>query len=316
MRICFALAAAALVAVAGCGGGAAPSTASRTDLGRPTGSAAPPTSTSATAPTPAPATGVSKVLVIVEENHGLDQMRAGMPYLFGLARTYGYATDYRAVAHPSLPNYLAIAGGSTFGISDDGSPAVHPIRGASVFGAALAAGRTARLYAESMPVDCDLSASGAYAVKHAPWAYFVDERPACARGMVPAGTPEGGPLAADVAAGRLPDVGMLIPNLDHDAHDGSLAEADAWLRGWLPVLLAGPDFRAGRLAVVVTADENDGGGDNGVLTVVMAPGVRHRVVTAPLDHDALNGFLDQMAGAPPLRQAARAPSFAAAFGLS
>lgn len=47
---------------------------------------------------------------------------------------------------------------------------------------------------------------------------------------------------------------MLIPNLDHDAHDGTLAEADSWLPG----VLAGPDFTAARLAVAVTADENGG----------------------------------------------------------
>src|SRR3954447_4630200 len=55
---------------------------------------------------------IKKVLAIVEENHSLPEMRAEMPYLDGLARRYGYAGDYRAVAPPSLPNYLAIAGGS------------------------------------------------------------------------------------------------------------------------------------------------------------------------------------------------------------
>ena len=55
---------------------------------------------------------VTKLLVFVEENHSLDQMRAGMPYIAGLAEQYGHATDYRATRHPSLPNYLAIAGGS------------------------------------------------------------------------------------------------------------------------------------------------------------------------------------------------------------
>ena len=38
-----------------------------------------------------------------------------MPYLAGLAGEFGRTTAYRAVTHPSLPNYLAVAGGSTFG---------------------------------------------------------------------------------------------------------------------------------------------------------------------------------------------------------
>ncbi len=272
-------------------------------------------SATTSSPTEASPTGVTKVLVIVEENHSLDQMQRGMPHLAGLAQQYGYATGYAAVTHPSLPNYLAIAGGSTFGVADDASPAAHPLGGQSVFGAAVAAGRKARLYAESMPSACDTRSSGRYAVKHAPWAYFVDEASACRAGMIPSGTPDAGALASDVAAGELPTVGMLVPDLDHDAHDGTLAAADAWLQGWLPTIMAGPDFVAGRLAIVITADEDDRSAANHVLTVVVAPGVEHEVVTSPLSHYSLTGLLCEVAGVPPLREAAGAPSFADAFGL-
>lgn len=251
----------------------------------------------------------------MEENHSLTQMQTGMPYLFELAKQYGYATDYHAATHPSLPNYLAIAGGSTFGVSDDAGPSAHPITGASVFGQALAAGGTARLYAESLPTPCDTHSSGAYAVKHAPWAYFVNERATCATGMVSAGNPTSGALAADVKAGNLPTAGMLVPDLDDDAHDGTLAEADGWLKRWLPSILAGPDFTAGRLAVVVTADEDDSSAGNQVLTVVIAQGVSHRVVGTPLTHFSLTRLYDDVVGAAPLREAATAPSLSQAFGL-
>lgn len=70
-------------------------------------------------------------------------MRSGMPYTFGLARRFGYAADYVGVAYPSLPNYIAITSGSTHGITDDGSPAAHALAGPSVFGEAVAAGKTA-----------------------------------------------------------------------------------------------------------------------------------------------------------------------------
>jgi hypothetical protein len=131
---------------------------------------------------------VSKVLVVVEENHSLDQMSAGMPYTFGLAKRFGYATHYTAIRHPSLPNYVAIAGGGTFGIADDAPPADHPIHAPSVFGRAIASGHTAALYAEGMPRRCAVDNGGGdrYAVKHNPWAYFVDERTACDRHDLPA----------------------------------------------------------------------------------------------------------------------------------
>ena len=55
-----------------------------------------------------------------------------MPYLSSLARRYGRTTHYDAVTHPSLPNYLALAGGSTFGVRDDAYPSIHKVPGRSV----------------------------------------------------------------------------------------------------------------------------------------------------------------------------------------
>lgn len=268
---------------------------------------------------PAPPTAinahVTKVLTIVEENHSLQQMQAAMPFLSALARQYGYATGYIAVTHPSLPNYLAISGGSTFDITNDAPPAAHPIPGPSVFGQALAAGKTAKVYAESMPTNCALSDAGSYAVRHTGWAYYVGERAACQTGQVPMGTNSDGALAADVADGRLPTIGWAIPDLNHDGHDGTLTEADRWLAGWLPTILSGPDFRGGGLAVVITADEDDRHSDNEVLTVVAAAGVTGKVVTTALTHYSLTGLYDDVIGVPKLRNAAAAPSFTAAFGL-
>lgn len=54
-------------------------------------------------------------------------MRSQLPYLSSLATKYAYATNYTAITHPSLPNYLALAGGSTFGVKDDSPPASHKI---------------------------------------------------------------------------------------------------------------------------------------------------------------------------------------------
>lgn len=253
---------------------------------------------------------VTKLLVFVEENHSLDQMRAGMPYVASLAEQYGHATDYRAIRHPSLPNYLAIAGGSTYGVADDALPPAHRLAGRSVFGQALRNHRTAATYAESMPVRCGRSNHGAYAPKHNPWTYFARERTACAahdRGMRA--------FTADTAAGRLPRVGMVVPNLDHDAHDGSLATADAWFKTQMAKVFAGPDWKSGRLAVVLTADEDNRSQGNAVLTVVIHPSQDHHVVTTRLTHYSLTRLYDEVAHLPYLRNAATAPSMATAFGL-
>src|SRR5450631_2950762 len=129
---------------------------------------------------------VTKVLVFVAENHSLGQMRSQMPYAFGLAQRFGYATAYTAIRHPSLPNYIAIASGQTDGISNDGPPSANPVRGESVFGQAVASGKTATVYADGMPQNCATADGGSsYAVKHNPWAYFVNERSTCQKLDVP-----------------------------------------------------------------------------------------------------------------------------------
>jgi hypothetical protein len=244
-------------------------------------------------------------------------MQAGMPYLAGLARRFGYADHYTAIRHPSLPNYLAIAGGDTFGVDDDAAPAAHAIHEPSVFSQALNAGLTARTWAESMSDNCQLNSEAAthYAVKHNPWAYFADERDACQ-----AGDRADGFLDA-AKANELPNVGLLIPNTCSDAHDGgpncNLGVADAWLQSQLSTVLSSGDFTDGTLAVVVTADEDDHSSGNTVLTVVLQADLdgSGTVVSTPLSHYSLSRLYSEVVGAAPLREAASAPDLGAAFHL-
>ena len=249
--------------------------------------------------------------MFVIENHSLDQMRAQMPYTASLAQRYGYATSYRALTHPSLGNYLAIVGGSTFGVVDDGDPSAHPIRGRSVFSAALSAGKTTRTYADGMNGTCALENGGErYVVRHNPWTYFIADRADCARFDVPIQQ-----LSGDIASGQLPNVGLVIPNLCNDAHDCNLGTADAWLREHIEPLFQGPDWTTGRLAVVITADEDDHNQNNLVMTTVLHPSLHGVVVDDPLTHLSLSRAYSEVAGVPPLRDAATAPSLLRAFGL-
>ncbi len=301
---------------AGCGTGAGGPAAPSSAPAAPTvSSPAAPTVSSPATQAPAAASGVSKILVIMEENHGTAEVfPSGMPYLWRLARRYGYASDWSAITHPSLPNYLAIFSGSAFNDPPDCGPGPGCAYPAPyVFGQALALGKTARSYEESMPVPCYRSDSGTYAVRHNPWAYVPGETAACRAGDVPAGTPSGGALASAVRAGTLPSVGLITPNLINDAHDGTLGQADAWLRQWIPVIMSGPDWRQGRLAIAIVFDEGDPGLQ--VPFVLIAPGLSGAVTRQPLDHYALTRLIDQVIGAPPLRQAAGAPDLARRLGL-
>jgi PKD repeat protein len=255
---------------------------------------------------------VTKVLTFVEENHSLAQMEAGMPYAWGLAQQYGYANNWTAITHPSLPNYIAIASGKTYGIVDDKPPSSHKLAGPSIFGQTVTAGKTAKLYAEGETKNCMQTNTGQYAVKHNPWAYFVDstERTPCNTNDVPTTK-----LDADITAGTLPVTGMVVPNLLNDGHDGTLLAADNWFKAWMLKIFAGPDWASGRLAVVLTADEDDKLSGNKVLTVVIHPALSGKVVSTPLTHYSLTRFYEDVAGTTRLNGAATAPDMATAFGL-
>lgn len=309
VRGTLALVVASLLALTACGGSTGPTT-------QPEPSHPEPSHPATTSRPAAP----SKVLVVIEENHTLDQMRSGMPYAASLADEYGYATRWTALAHPSEPNYLAIVGGSTYGVTDDRTPAANAAKvgnARSVFGQALAAGKTARTYAESMPRNCHVAdfpdrAGGAprYVVRHNPWVYFGAERAQCLQHDTDLST-----FATDAASNRLPNVGFLIPDLLHDAHDGSLAAADAWLERQLAPVLSSDDFTRGRLAVVITADEDDRSRDNTVLTAVLHVRLSHKVVATPLTHYSLTRFLAEVLGVEPLGAGRDAPDLRRAFGL-
>lgn len=168
----------------------------------------------------------------------------------------------------------------------------------------------ATVYAEGMTSCCEQVDDGQYAVRHNPWTYFRSEHRLCHRNDVPLGR-----LRGDVDAGELPRVGLVVPDLCNDAHNCSLGHADAWLKRKVGMLLDGTDFSSGHLAVVVTADEDDGDHGNRVLTVVAHPHIHHVVVRHKLTHYSLSRSYAEAAGIKPLRKAADARSLLGAFGL-
>jgi phosphatidylinositol-3-phosphatase len=266
---------------------------------------------------PSAATAVDKVLVIMEENRSVQDAEEHMPFFMSQAESYGAATNFYAIEHPSLPNYLALAGGSTFGVSDDEDPDAHRLQGSSVFRQLISAGRTAKTYAEAMPTNCARRNHETYAVRHNPWTYFDvrAERANCDNFDVPSGTPTAGALVDDITAGKLPTVGLLIPDTCHDGHDCSATTTDDWLRSWLPTIKNGPDFTSNRLAIVVTWDEDDDHSGNRVPMVVIHGSLNGKRVTTQLDHYGLSASLARVGGIPPLRNANKRADALAAFGL-
>jgi len=67
------------------------------------------------------------VWLIMMENHGFNQIigNPDAPFINSEAAAANLATNYFAVAHPNLTNYLEVVGGSNFGILNDNSPDWH-----------------------------------------------------------------------------------------------------------------------------------------------------------------------------------------------
>lgn len=311
-----------LLTLTACGSTKAPGAQpSVSPLGASTSPAGSPSAT-ASAPAPAhsgpcgstaqPPARYDTVVWIWLENRSYDAALPRMRYLSGLAARCGVATNYRAVTHPSLPNYLAAVSGSTGGVHSDCAPAWCPQLRQTIFDQAKTAGGQWRSYQEGMPGTCARSSAGRYAPKHNPAAYFLQLKADCARWDVPMDPAFG----QDVAAGRLPRFAFVTPDLCHDGHDCSVATVDGWLAGRLPQLLAGPDYRRGRTAVFVTWDEDEGDAGNRVATIVIAPGVRPGTRSgAAFSHYSLLRTSEELLGFAPLGAAASAPSMRAAFRL-
>jgi len=178
-----------------------------------------------------------------------------MPYFNELAKSYTLLTQHYAVAHPSLPNYLALIGGDTFGVTFDCTKCIFDAE--TLPDLIEASGRTWKSYQEDMPSPCYAGAeAGDYAMKHNPFMYFDPIRLdalRCIRSVVPMQQ-----LYADLAGGQLPNYSFITPNLCNDAHDCGLGTADDWLKSLMMILLPLLGRDGSPYLVILTWDEGQG----------------------------------------------------------
>ncbi len=189
------------------------------------------------------------IFVILEENKGYDDImnQPDTPNITRLAHTYGIASDYYGIVHPSEGNYVAMLGGDTFGIHDDDgyfctphNPsrycrksnrpfyANHTIQAESLMDQLTAHGLTWKAYYGALPrpgaMDVEYPATaenpqhlpqGLYASKHNGFMNFaeVQNSPDRAAHIVPLRQ-----LAADIAANTLPNYAHIVPDQCDEMH--------------------------------------------------------------------------------------------------
>jgi len=237
--------------------------------------------------------------VIVMENRSYAEAMA-QPYTARLASEFAVASNYYAISHPSLPNYLALTSGSTWGISDDD---YHALPQGGIGRQLTEQGIRWRAYMESMTAGCRNSPAP-YAVRHNPFAYYGG---GCPANVVPLTR-----LDADLQ-GTTPRFVWITPNLCNDGHDCSWKAADDFLRGLVPNILASEAWRAGGV-LFVAWDEDDGRGDNRVPLIVAS---QHLAVHSPSqrhDHYSLVATIEDRLSVPRLGEAEQATLLSELFG--
>lgn len=273
-----------------------------------------PSATASTLTTPeptlsSPSVPIKHIIWVWLENHRAGAITpVSMPYLTGLASTYGHAANYYAIGHNSELNYVAAVSGQHGGVTDGTSGIVFPSLWDQLAG-------NWRAYQQDIGANgCTQAATirgpfdgpgllGTYVQRHNPAIVFADVAHGLCRGHI-------FPLARfDPAVAAFT---FVTPNLTNDAHDGTLAQADAFLRGFVPEVIRSPDFT--QTMLVITFDEGTtttgANGDSGgrVYTVVVAPWLHGLTSTRYYDHYSLLRTVESVFGLPRLGHACDHPA--------
>lgn len=219
------------------------------------------------------------VVVVVEENHSYSHVigNPAMPYLNSLARTYGLAADYYANTHPSIGNYFMLTTGN---IVTNNDAYTGTITGNNIVQQLITAGKTWKVYAESLPYTGYIGGDRyPYLKHHNPLAYFSDVRNSSTESSNIVSTTH---LSTDLSNNALPNYAFIVPNVLHDAHNCpyggtcsdnlKLSVADAWLKTHIAPIINNPSFKASGVLVIVfdestTSDTAHGGGHVAAVVV-------------------------------------------------
>lgn len=263
------------------------------------------------------------VFVIVEENHGLSDVigNPAAPNLNRLAQRYGLATQYYGVTHPSEPNYVALLGGSTFGVSNDNPYYLNRVNRPSLVSQLDRAGIGWKAYLQGLPhagyqgICYPAYCNGTpdkdplYVSKHNPIVNFTTSWNRRDRSrQVPVEQ-----LRTDLRSGHVPAFGLVVPDECHDQHGDPpycvdsgtpgdrqdqrlVATGDAYLARTVAAVTRAPFWSHGNNAVVVVYDEGDNkagccsanpGGGKAATVVITSHGPRHTEDATHYNHYSL-----------------------------
>jgi hypothetical protein len=267
------------------------------------------------------------VIVMENETYGSVIGNSSLPYLNStLVNHYPVVQQAFAVGHPSLPNYLELLSGSTWGVNSDCAPGPSCQGGPSLPNQLDQAGISWAGYMESMPVagytggdtgGDDGYGNSFYAQHHNPFVYF----PSLAGELSTHVKPLTG-MVADLNSAAPPAFAWVSPNMVDDMHDGPPTIGDTWLSQQIPAIQATKWYQAGGTILVVWDEAQDsdssgiaGGNGGHVAGIVINQALAGSPPEAsPVDDAGILHSIEQKYGLPYLSDAT-SPAHGSLSGL-
>jgi acid phosphatase len=191
-----------------------------------------------------------KLFLIVFENERLDHVLNDWYMGEKLLDSGRLLTDYRAVTHPSQPNYIAMISGSTFGIWNDN---YHDLNAPTIVDLLEEVGLSWKTYHEDYPGNCFVGSNfKRYVRKHNPFISFVNISTDPDRCSKIVNSDE---LEADIYHNRTANFVFFVPNLDDDGHDTNYTYASKWLEAFMQNVANHPNMQS--TLFMITFDEDD-----------------------------------------------------------
>ncbi len=256
------------------------------------------------------------VVVLMFENHQSSIGSPSMPNITDLAHKCGTSetwndADVRVDGTPdgdyhSKPSYATLTSGlspSAHGLLDD----VYETKteAESIFDQLNQAGKSFKVYYDGEAGGCSILFPGAY---HDPIRYYTSMASICDEHDVPLDI-----FMTDVNNGDLPDFSMIIPSNDHNMHNNTLEDGDAWAKNFLEPFLNSEAYQKGDVALFFLWDE-DSPVPNVLISPSIAPDSKVPVPSDnPISHFSALRTWEEMLGLPLLGDASQAPSLLTFF---
>jgi hypothetical protein len=251
------------------------------------------------------------VVVVIEENHDYSQIigSSNAPYINSLAQQGALMTNSTAITHPSQPNYLDLFSGSDQGVNGDAQPSNLPFTTPNLGAELLANGLGFVGYSESMPyagytgTTYPLTGTQLYASRHNPWVDFTPQSSGSPVGTNQMPQSVNQPLTSfPTDYSKLPTVSFVVPNVQDDMHDGTVQQADTWLKNNLDGYVQWAKTHNSLL--IVTWDENDQSAGNHITTIFDGPMVQQGQYNEAINHFTVLRTLEDMYSLPYAGQSA------------